>query len=31
MRSQLARMREKLSVRCASDAAAAAVSGYLKG
>ena len=31
MRSQLARMREKLSVRCASDSAAATVSSYLKG
>jgi lipid-A-disaccharide synthase len=31
MRSQLAKMREKLSVRCASDSAAAIVSGYLKG
>lgn len=31
MRSQLATIREKLSVRCASDAVAATVSGYLKG
>jgi lipid-A-disaccharide synthase len=31
MRSRLAGMREKLSVRCASDSAAAIVSGYLKG
>jgi lipid-A-disaccharide synthase len=31
MRSQLAGIREKLSARCASDAAAAAVNGYLKG
>ncbi len=31
MCSQLARIRDRLSVRCASDAAAAAVSSYLRG
>lgn len=31
MRSRLAGIRERLSVRCASDAAAATVNGYLKG
>lgn len=31
MRAQLARIREKLSARCASEAAATAISGYLRG